>query len=278
MTPLPAPNYSVELIAENNKHNYKVTWGCGPQHLDPQSSVIYPGVTGVLSVIAKPALVPWAKRVTLDKVREELKHMIWKADATGYVRPTLEGIDALLERASKIPDKLKDDAAKLGTEAHAYIDKIVRGETPGPLPDEILEPVSGFAKWWKESGFEFVAGDTKVASRIHGYGGSLDALARRPNGQIVLLDWKTSKALYDEYALQVSAYVKAFEEMYGLTISEAWCVRFRKAGVDGPPFEALPVRSISESFLAFLSAKSLQESLKNEHFIRPEKPKKEKKK
>lgn len=269
---LPAPKYVVELIAENGKHSYRVSWG---EQLGEYHSTIYPGVTGVLSVISKPALVPWAKRVTLDKVRAQIE---WMRSPTGQVVLDDDSLKIMLDAASKIPDKLKDDAAALGTEAHAYIDRFVKGEKVGPLPDEILDPVHGFADWWKRSGLEFVAGDTKVASRLHGYGGSLDALARRPDGGLALLDWKTSKALYDEYALQVAAYVKAFEEMYGIKIEEAWCVRFRKKGVEGPPFEALRVRDIDESFKAFLDAKRLQSSLKLEHFVRPPKPVKEKKK
>lgn len=262
---LPAPLHKVELIAENGKHSYRTVFSDG-------SEAIYPGVTGVLSVISKPALVPWAKRVTLDKVREEL--LSAPRDESGYmVIETETELNALLALASKRPDQLKDDAAKLGTEAHAYIDKIVRGEAPGPIPDEILEPVSAFASWYRGENYQFVLGDTKVSSRRHGYGGSLDALALR-GGDLVLLDWKTSKALYDEYALQVAAYAYAFNETYGISVRSAVCVRFRKPGVDGPPFEALEVKDIPASFEAFLAAKHLQEALKQDQFIRP--PKQEK--
>ena len=83
----------------------------------------------------------------------------------------------------------------------------------------------------------------------------------------MLFDWKTSKSLYDEYALQVAAYCVAFEETYGLAVDEAICVRFRKDGVRGPSFDARTVRNIHESFQAFLHAKRLAEALRNEHFI-----------
>lgn len=273
---LPPPNYDVELIAENGKHNYKVSWDRPSD--EANCSVIYPGVTGVLNVISKPALVPWAKRVTLDKVRSQLldpKNWRDVEDGRAIVLRSVD-IEPLLEAANKIPDKLKDDAAALGTEAHAYIDKFIKGESLGPLPDSVLEPVSAFADWWKRSGLSFVAGDTKVASRRHGFGGSLDALAINGSGVLVLLDWKTSKAIYDEYALQVAAYCYAFTETYGISVKRAVCVRFRKIGVTGEPFEALEVRDIPASFEAFLAAKHLQEALKNGQFNRPPKIKKEK--
>lgn len=257
---LPTPNYNVELIAENGKHLYRVRSLDGSPVVDP----IYPGVTGVLNVINKPALVPWAKKIALEKIRQALLKRLGEGDQL-----SLNEIYELIEESKNLPDQLKDAAAQLGTEAHAYIDKFVKGEPLGPLPDNISEPVSGFAEWWKRSGFRFIAGDTKVASRRHAFGGSLDALATK-NRAFILLDWKTSKAIYNEYALQVAAYVKATEEMYpGIKIAEAWCVRFRKPGVTGPAFEALQVSDIERSFEAFLAAKSLQGLLKNEHFARP---------
>ncbi len=264
---LPAPFYKVELIAENGKHSYRTVFAEGGE-------AIYPGVTGVLNVISKPALVPWAKRVAIESLSNELFALL-PDHADPFQDITINRYDVIdaVERAKKRPDQLKDDAAKLGTEAHAYIDKVVKGEPLGPLQDDILEPVSAFADWWKNGDYSFVAGDTKVASRRHRFGGSLDALALR-DGRLTLLDWKTSKAIYDEYALQVAAYAYAFNETYGVSVRSAVCVRFRKPGVEGPPFEALEVKDLPASFEAFLAAKHLQEALKQDQFIRP--PKQEK--
>src|SRR5688500_535091 len=36
----------------------------------------------------------------------------------------------------------------------------------------------------------------------------------RRDGQLVIFDWKTSNSLYAQYALQVAAYAKAFEECH----------------------------------------------------------------
>lgn len=252
---LPAPRYRVELIKERNSHKYVIDGG-----------IVLPGVTGILGIIAKPALINWAKRETLNTIHEGLVQLLGGRQSAN-VEIGMDFISKLIEAARANPDKIKEEAANLGTQAHAYIDKVVNGMDLEYLPGSILRPVSAFADWWKSSGLRFVLGDTKVASRVHGYGGSLDALAA-DGGRLVVLDWKTSKALYDEYALQVAAYVKAFEEMYGASIGEAWCVRFSKPGVLGPAFEAIRVRNIDESFAAFLDAKGLAEKMKLEHFVR----------
>ena len=48
------PKHKVDLIIEGKSHLYDVT--------AENVTVRYPGVTGFLSVINKPALVPWAKK------------------------------------------------------------------------------------------------------------------------------------------------------------------------------------------------------------------------
>lgn len=252
---LPIPRYQVELVEENRSHFYDVTFKDG-------SKVRYPGVTGILSIINKPALVNWAKREALNRVRESMSQF---SNGSCTITDTL--IDRVIEEASARPDKIKDDAASLGSKVHAYIDRFVKGGKLEKIPNEILKPVSAFADWWKRSGLTFVSGDLKVASSAYGYGGSLDALAKK-NGRLVLLDWKTSKAIYDEYALQAAAYVQAFIETYGVGVSEAVIVRFSKPGVPGPVFESGRLANIAESLAAFLDAKGLSEKMKQEHLIR----------
>jgi hypothetical protein len=47
------------------------------------------------------------------------------------------------------------------------------------------------------------------------------------NGEpkIVVLDWKTSNAFHSEYAMQIAAYTKAYEEMFQLPVHTASIVR-----------------------------------------------------
>jgi hypothetical protein len=53
-------------------------------------------------------------------------------------------------------------------------------------------------------------------------------LAKMKNGELALLDWKTSyKAKPDtqlaDYRMQLGAYVQAIEQMYGIEVNEAHC-------------------------------------------------------
>lgn len=257
------PNYKVELIVKGKSHLYKVTQQDGKES-------ILPGVTGVLGIIAKPALINWAKRESLAIVERGLLHLLG-GKASKRVVIGADFISKLVAEAKANPDKQKDDAATLGTRVHAYVDNVVTGKPLGKIENDILKPVAGFAAWWQSSGIEILMGDTKVASLKHGYGGSLDALGYDvKNYELILCDWKSARSIHHEFALQIAAYVRAFEETYNVEIGRAIIVRFAKDGAfnAGPGFEVVESRNIDTSFKAFLAAKELQELMKFDHLIR----------
>ena len=76
--------------------------------------------------------------------------------------------------------------------------------------------VDTYLKWEKETGFHCVKTEMKVKSKTAKYAGSLDMLGTI-NGDLFIVDLKTSKKIYPEMLLQLSAYRFAFEEMNSLT-------------------------------------------------------------
>ena len=97
-----------------------------------------------------------------------------------------------------------------------------------------------------------------VFSQKYRYAGAMDAVGwrQKPDGTktFVALDWKTSRATRSEYALQLSAYAKAFEELQGVKVTEAWVVRFEKTR---PSYEIKKVLDIDKSFSTFLASLQL---------------------
>jgi hypothetical protein len=103
----------------------------------------------------------------------------------------------------------------------------------------------------------------EVWSEEYGYAGTMDAVLETivpKTGERILtaLDWKTSNAIRNEYALQVAAYAKAFEERTGEKISKAVVVRF---GRRSETYEARAVNDLEKSFDVFCSALHLFHSL-----------------
>lgn len=252
---LPEPKYKVKQIIEGNQHFYDVTHNGTTTRL--------PGVTGMLSIINKPALINWAKKEALSLVENALiKRLNGKPSARVVLNK--RWVNEVLSDAKKRPDTIKEEAADFGTQAHETINMIIYGEEPKYIPEEIIAPINAFKDWWHNSGITLIAGEVPVASIEHGYGGCLDALGVKDE-KLIILDWKTSSGIFNEHALQVSAYSNALYETYGLECSKAIVVRFgKKLPIE---FEKKEVADLKKSFSAFLSAKSLKESLSQSHFI-----------
>lgn len=252
---LPEPKYKVEQIKDGNQHYYDITY--------EGKTIRVGGVTGALSVINKPALINWAKKEALTLVEDAL---LKRLNGRERARITLNKtwIKDVLDDAKKCPDVVKEQSADLGTQVHAFIEHIIYGEEPIKIPDEIIAPVNSYKEWWRNSGITLIAGELSVGSLTHSYGGCLDALGIKDN-ELIILDWKTSSGIFNEHALQVSAYAYALLETYGLKCTKAIVVRFGKK----PPiqFEKKEVSDLNKSFEAFLAAKTLKELLSQSHFI-----------
>ena len=86
---------------------------------------------------------------------------------------------------------------------------------------------------------------------VDGYAGSGDLWATLNNGAVAVLDYKTSKAIYPEAALQLAALARANSTPDGApapTVDEAWVVRI---GEDG--YEAKQVRDVAGCYEVFRS-------------------------
>ena len=246
ITTLPKPLYEVGYKEYRRAHLYTV----GDQ--------TFPSVTKILGIIGggkTNALMIWARREALKLAKTEILGYMDAGKELTHV--TLE---ELIQRADRQPDKMKTDAADIGQRVHTAIDEFIAGKAPALDPDA-AQGFANFTSWLKDKELELIAGDTTVASVQYGYGGRLDAIARKKSGRLVLLDWKTSNALRDEYPLQVAAYAQAFTETYGLNIDVAEVVRFGKDKADD--FEPREV-NLTEAWGAFLSALQLSGGMKKE--------------
>lgn len=237
--------FEVELIEERRAHYYRI-YG---------SEELLPGVTTILnSTVPKPYLVPWAAKEASDRIKQHLlEHAINR-------KLSAEEIVELVEVGRKEHEKKRDDAADVGTRAHKAIDAYIAGDKAN-ITDDIRPAVDAFHKWQDEHPFRLVMGDTKVASPEHRFGGSLDMLGESKDG-IGIIDLKTSNQVSWDYALQVAAYGKAFEETFNETIRWAMVLRVgKKYPVE---FEARMVKDLTNSWEAFRLCLRMREMLKME--------------
>jgi hypothetical protein len=232
-----------------------------------------PGVTTVLEVINKPALVHWAaseeRKHCLEIATQTFIALTGEDGAAQFMTP--ENFHALLAEnlgKTKAHYRVMKKAQNIGTEAHACIEWHIRQQlrqSVGPRPiisDKAELAVMAWSDWAKSVKFEPLAVEFMIYSDFHGYGGTIDLVARI-NGIPSLLDWKTGKAIYQEAHLQNAAYLAAVKRLPGVT-NEPWqgaIVRLPKEleDVGEIPFEVkiIPESEHRPNFIAFLKALDL---------------------
>jgi hypothetical protein len=113
----------------------------------------------------------------------------------------------------------RDRAAEAGTMAHDMIEAAIKDWPTPQFPDaddELLGKARNaflqFLEWQAQSRIKIVATEHSYVSEIYQFGGTVDAIGENPKGEIVLLDWKTSNAVYQDYLIQLAAYALLLEE------------------------------------------------------------------
>ena len=275
------------------------TFGWVKEKLSPEK------VTNEMFALAKKLKVKievderYGKQILPEKLRSEMIKESLKS---------IQGIKpkdflAKLDDASKAHNKKKKEAAETGTDVHNWCEKWIKyhinerylqhGGDENTLPhpeieyqvlpempkDEIRRNgVSAFLGWVKHYDVVFLASEKKVYSKNHKYVGTMDAVAII-NGELAVVDFKTSNHLVDEYRFQVTAYLKAEEEeheymgidLYGMNKNKFdcyWLVRVGKDtkkdkdGNEYVEFEVQRYNEPEEDYKAFLGALAVHNRMK----------------
>lgn len=174
---------------------------------------IVPGATTITGLLNKPFLVTWANRLGL------------------------EGIDS---------SKYTDEAATVGTLAHALIQADLQDDTVdrnlySPQQMDLAEnAVLSFFEWKKRHKIEVIFCEQQMVSDKMLYGGTVDCYCKL-DGKPTLLDFKTGKAIYEEYFVQLAAYAELLKEN-GYPVEE---VRILRVGRDDT--EGFEERSVADT-------------------------------
>jgi hypothetical protein len=175
-----------------------------------------PSVTTVLEVLSKPALVYWKG--------QEVARAIYRDSAAFFGKGWDIGEDDAIKWAMGKADEQRDRAAKLGSSIHLLADmvqrapegaeKAVEGFRVSDEEKPYLEAWRAFTAFLEAQGASIVSSEHAVWGE--GYAGTYDLIVQMPGqhegqinwskSQMWLIDIKTSKGIYPEYALQLAAY------------------------------------------------------------------------
>lgn len=225
--------YGEEFVFNDEKHVY--TWSGQP----------VPGVTSILSCIAKPALMPWAIGVTRDYWLAQVQ-----AGRTDFAKIHKESWNA-----SK---NISKSAADIGKNVHLYAECFFKKQPlPELLTDQAKRGVEAFHKWMDEHKVEVLASERMVFSKEHYYAGMTDFIAK-VDGVLCVGDIKTSSGIYPEMRMQTAAYQNALQEESGGKFEARLIVRFDKKTAE---FEAKLFHEFDLDFQGFLAALKLHRTL-----------------
>lgn len=198
-----------------------------------------PGVTTVLGVLDKPALVGWA-------AKESAGYAIEHWDELAQL--------PLMKRAEQIEKarfEKNRQAIVRGHRIHEFGNKLAHGQ-PVQVPDEYRGPAEAYARFLDAWEIETVATETPVCHTEYRYAGTFDVIGRSPRLGQVMLDIKSGKAAYDETGLQEAAYRNAdlmIDDQPMIDTDGAYV-----AHLNGDVFDLLPLKQdgLFEIFLYLL--------------------------
>lgn len=237
---------NVELEFDPKRHMYKA------------NGVYVPNVTKVLSVIAKPALIGWAAKVTSEYILK-----MWKPGVV-YNR---EQINAITHDAKSARYKISKKALDIGSQAHDWIESWVKAEIfqiekpDMPEHPKVLSCVESFLSWVSSHEITWYYSERKIFSRAYMYSGTVDGFWDI-DGVLTSVDIKTSTGIYPEYFLQCAAYAKAIEEETGMVSEAIGVLRVPKDGEDVEYESRSDIDELFEAFLAALKLWSWQQEFK----------------
>jgi hypothetical protein len=210
----------------------------------------YASVTTILNVINKPALIPWAKKQSLKKVKFVLQNHVMNGTLP-EIKST-DDIDAIINEASKTPDQVLQTAGDFGSQAHALIEKVINArinnEKEPVTPVDLKVVMESFEMFCEQYNPVFVGSEIQVSYMAgsgqyisdYRYAGTVDAVIVH-EGRPIVVDFKTSKGIYDEHRLQVGAYSNALHRLnqihHGIAGKDspfdiAWVVKLGKENAE----------------------------------------------
>jgi hypothetical protein len=215
-------NGEVVLTFAEKSHRYKVSDS-------GEKAVHCPSVTTILNVLNKPALVEWGVKCACNYVEDNLKLLVAGNSFS------VEQIFKIVEQARTAHDRTRQEAADIGTSVHDWLSVYWKNGMssgcwqPQNLPEEqkAKNCVEAALNWFKEHSLTPVKIEDAQYSRKLKICGRPDFIGYI-DGTLSVLDYKSTRSIYPEVALQMTAYGYMHEEEFGENPSTRWALRLDK--------------------------------------------------
>jgi len=230
-------NGAVELEFDEDRHKYFVNG----EEVD--------GVTTVLKVINKAALVPWAAKMSAEFVEAQLK--------AGAILDELQ-IKQLVAGVKTAYKTGTARAADIGTLGHEWAESYLLGGKPSmPINPQLANIAQAVTKFVTEHDIQVLTTERPLYSMKHKVAGTTDIIANF-EGELAIMDWKTGSGIYPEVFAQLGGYSMAYSEETGQQVKSHVAVNVRK---DGNLYVGIS-KNVKRNESAFKAALSLDKYVK----------------
>jgi hypothetical protein len=177
----------------------------------------------------------------------------------------------------------RDEAGDAGTLAHSLVEAHIKGESISDVLEEsklnknlkalASNAFDSYLKWEGMTKLNIIEQELSLVAQVpicspsarvetFGFGGTFDAIGEI-DGQLCLVDWKTSNYVFDDYLLQLAAYDILIHECtdYELTGGFHLC-RFSKEHGDFAHYYWNELDQAKEQFLALVACYDRAKALK----------------
>ena len=196
-----------------------------------------------------------------DKKTQKIQSWTLPPEANGdtaqvaMVMPWQQGVDGKDYRKSR------DEAADAGHLAHAWIEDEIHGRSrtadlkyTADMIEKATVALDAFRRWRDQVKLEILETEVPLISEKYHFGGTFDCLGRVA-GNLALVDWKTSGAVYSDHISQLGGYHQLLEERDTI-LEEAHLLRLGKEEADFH-HHSWPVKVLDMGRKSFLMMREL---------------------
>lgn len=171
----------------------------GRTYVWPPTGENFTSVTTALNALNKGGLPRWSARLVAEGALSQFD--VWREIQER------EGDAAAVTFLRNLPWEKRDKSADAGTAVHAAVAAEILGTEAPRWPTAYTGHREQFLRFCDRYRPDWQTSEATVFSRRHGYAGTLDFTAIiEIDGKLYLVDLKTGERVYEEVALQLSAY------------------------------------------------------------------------
>ena len=240
-----------------------------------------PHVTTILDVLMKKGLINWAARMAVTYIKDKVIDLI-KFGLIDFDELQVMDLDKIIEDARDYHNKKAAEAADKGKRVHEAIERWLRAkdEEEIEVDEDLQKPFKAFLTWWEENNIDPILIEEKVWSLDQGgFAGVPDVIGyvgKGPERKMYVIDFKTGKAIYDDFTLQLAAYFFAARQSQGLEVEVGGILRLDQITGE-PEFHVFSMAEIGKAYARFLCLvsywhKTHREKIELEDWYEPPEP------